>query len=408
MKTLLLYANYSSTSSYYNDWFDAFLSDRDLECDHLDICKADPDDLKKKIGNYQLIILLHSTTADSLTYLANFAPVLKNRNGIIGIFVGNEVNIPGASMQDKLNLIKEISPEYIFTQLLQETGEWLYESCDTSRVISIPHALNDRAFYPINSHKSRSIFAGVRSFKYGVHIGDEERTVFFEKTLDRLTKIGLSCDISFDPTRRLNRSEWSKFLNNCKITLATEAGSYYLEKNDGMVKEIQQYLLEKNSGNKILVKDDGLLKKTYMKMPKQIKEFVKYVYFKYNKFTNIRYENILDDDIDFSLIYNDIIKHHRRCPFYSKAISSRQFDAIGTRTCLMMLEGRYNDILEPDIHYIEVKKDFSNLDEAIEKAQSEKIVEEITSRTYAYVLENHLHRHRIDKIKNVIEKGPGG
>ena len=42
-----------------------------------------------------------------------------------------------------------------------------------------------------------------------------------------------------------------------------------------------------------------------------------------------------------------------------KALSSRHFEAIGTKTCQVLLEGSYNGILVPEVHYVGVKKDLT-------------------------------------------------
>ena len=43
-----------------------------------------------------------------------------------------------------------------------------------------------------------------------------------------------------------------------------------------------------------------------------------------------------------------------------------------------MFEGKYNDIFLPDVHYIPLKKDFSNIDEVIEKLKSDNFCKQIT------------------------------
>jgi hypothetical protein len=406
MKTLLLYANYASTSSYYDDWLDAFSQDPDLECDTLDICRIGAKSPLNNLQDYELIIALHSTTADSLSYLEGLVPRLLSRNGIFGVFVGNEVNLPGSPMGAKLELLQRLRPDYIFTQLLQETGEWLYEPCKPSRVFSVPHALNEKVFFPVKNYVERSKTVGVRSFQYGIHIGDEERTVFFKKVSGELDRRGLANDIDFDPTKRFARAEWAQFLNECKATLATEAGSYYLERDDRFVNLIQEYILSHRNNSKTrIVKHDSLLRRAYHTLPPKLKDAVKFFYFKYADRLNIKYEHLLSDERMFHQVYEEIIKEYPPCPLHSKAISSRQFDAIGTKTCLVMLEGRYNDILVPNEHYIEVKKDYSNLSEAIEKVCDQTYVERMTNEVYEYVKSRHLHRHRVESIKKLIEEG---
>ena len=42
-----------------------------------------------------------------------------------------------------------------------------------------------------------------------------------------------------------------------------------------------------------------------------------------------------------------------------RIISGRQIEAAGTRTVQILFEGRYDGYFLPDVHYIPLKKDFS-------------------------------------------------
>jgi hypothetical protein len=63
-------------------------------------------------------------------------------------------------------------------------------------------------------------------------------------------------------------------------------------------------------------------------------------------------------------------------------ISPRHLEACMTGTCQLLVEGRYNDILRPWRHYIPVKKDYSNIEEALDKIRDGGLIAEITSRAY--------------------------
>ena len=56
-----------------------------------------------------------------------------------------------------------------------------------------------------------------------------------------------------------------------------------------------------------------------------------------------------------------------------KAVSSRHFEPIGTKTCQVLIEGDYNGILSADRHYIAVRKDLSNINEAIRRLQGHRV-----------------------------------
>ena len=65
-----------------------------------------------------------------------------------------------------------------------------------------------------------------------------------------------------------------------------------------------------------------------------------------------------------------------------RALSPRHLEACATRTCQILVEGDYNGILQPGLHYLELKKDFSNIDDLLEVIKSDTRRAEITARAY--------------------------
>ena len=78
-----------------------------------------------------------------------------------------------------------------------------------------------------------------------------------------------------------------------------------------------------------------------------------------------------------------------------KGISSRHFEPMGTKTCQILLEGRYCDLIKPGVHYLSVKPDFSNFSEVIKEFCDEERRREITEHAYEHVMNAHTYRHRI-------------
>jgi hypothetical protein len=67
------------------------------------------------------------------------------------------------------------------------------------------------------------------------------------------------------------------------------------------------------------------------------------------------------------------------------AIGPRHLEAVITKTAQVLVEGRYSDVLQPEEHYIPVRRDFSNLDEALERLRDLEAVEAMTERAYREV-----------------------
>jgi hypothetical protein len=64
------------------------------------------------------------------------------------------------------------------------------------------------------------------------------------------------------------------------------------------------------------------------------------------------------------------------------AISPRHLEAVVTKTAQVLVEGRYSGVLEPERHYIPLRRDFSNLDEALGRLGDLEAVEAMTERAY--------------------------
>lgn len=349
MKIAVLYSNHTPLLSYNDDWLESFLNLKDLFIKKYNVLELSLFQSQRILFEYDYIVLLHSTNSNSFTLPKLYRlGCLNFRKAKIIYFVGNEYKL----MPEKINFAKINNIEYIVSQLPQDTAEWLYAKTN-SKIISLPHALNCNIFKPTKSFEERSIDIGNRSYEYPWYLGDVDRI----KTFDFLDKLNfnLILDISTDPSKRFKREEWANFLNNCKFTIASEAGSSYLERDDKTRNLVNEYI------NK-------------------------------NPYSN------------FENIYENFFQNYKGESINGKCISSRHFDAVGTKTCQILLEGRYNDILEPNIHYLELKKDFSNINEVIEKMKNPIHIKEIVDNAYEYVINNHTHKHRIKYLFSEVMK----
>jgi hypothetical protein len=64
------------------------------------------------------------------------------------------------------------------------------------------------------------------------------------------------------------------------------------------------------------------------------------------------------------------------------AISPRHFESVMTKTCQILVEGNYSGVLKADEHYIALKRDFSNLDEALSKLKDDSYIQAMIDRAY--------------------------
>jgi hypothetical protein len=76
------------------------------------------------------------------------------------------------------------------------------------------------------------------------------------------------------------------------------------------------------------------------------------------------------------------------------AISPRHFEAVMTQTCQVLVEGTYDGVLHPHIHYLPVRRDLSNLDEVLEAVKNRALVGELSQRAYKDVFESGRYTYR--------------
>ncbi len=328
--------------SYYHDWRDAF------ERNGFDILNLNANfvrGISRLCKRYEIIVIGYSMYYRlGRKRRVPLVMLLRANPGTKICFMENEYRF----LRDKVAFANSCGVDYITTQLPLDSARKIYGDIAKAEVISLPHALNPNVFKPEVSHYSRTVDVGTRSAEYPWYLGDNDRNralKFIQILKDRYS---FNLDVSSDINKRLTREEWAAFLNNAKCTIATEAGTSFLEKDDHSRDLVLAFLKE-------------------------------------------------NPNADFETVYNRFFKEYKN-PLSGKCISPRDFDAIGTKTCQILLEGRYNDILQPGKHYVELKKDFSNLDEVVEIIQDDAKRKLIVDTAYDFVMENHTHDHRVKDL----------
>lgn len=390
MKTLVLYSAYLGTrkASYYDDWLDAFLDFKAFEITTANIVppwlktvnpskyrnpegvllsrrvtpyrflyeayaraykpllsayiQSRPIGRRSEIGRYDLIILLHSTNADSMLALTMLEGVLKNRKGKLVMFVGNEYCL----MPEKIGFLNRVEADFVVCQLPEKAANWLYSDSRAGRVLCIPHGFNEKAYRPHTRTCERKIDIGFIGDRYSFAIGDTERTDIAHFFVN--AEFGLRTDIRIGEKLRIPRDRYVRFLNSVRATLGAESGTYYLEKTDETYKRVEAFLS-------------------------------------------------LRPQATFEEVYERFFKGYKN-PVSGKTISSRHFEPIGTKTCQVLLEGDYSGILKPNEHYIPLRKDYSNANEVLERLRDDSYVQRMVDDTYEFAMEGHTYRHRVREL----------
>jgi hypothetical protein len=394
IRILVLFARYTDKLAYFDDWLDALCQYPGFDAVAVDIVPSSAKThIRRALDAVDAVVMLHSTNGDGTVYAERHVPVLAQRRVPLVTFVGNEVNLPGSTISGKRRLFQAIRPEWIATQLLEEAGRYLFGDLASRGVVSIPHALNASVYRPRRRLDDRPIDIGSRVAKYLPHLGDDDRNRIADAFVRIGRERGLQTDISLE---RFNREGWANFLNLCKGTVSTEAGSWFIDKDDATVEAIRDYVRSETSG--ILVGHDSNLLMMAQKLPHWLRPAVK----KAVHALGFRHETVVNEARPLDDIHARFFAGKPRAPVYGKAASSRHFEAVGTKTCQIMFRGRFNDILAADRHYLALGHDFANLDDVLAKFSDLRERQTIVEQAHAHVMEAHTYAHRMHTLHELL------
>jgi Glycosyl transferases group 1 len=392
IQTIVLTVDYDTRSSYYLDWLDAFRTAPQFAITAFNLFhRGERRFARAAIETAELIVALHTCTADTLEFIRPMAGALQARRGRFVVFVGNEYNSPWVRLSEKRQFIADVGADIVGTQLLQEAGEWLYDGT-RARVVSLPHALNNSVFRREKDVADRGIDIGSRSARYPIFLGDKDRNQLTETFRELATFAGLAVDIDASGRLRLARAEWAAFLNDCRGTISSEAGSWFLEREDHTVLEIREFLRQRSRGR--VIRADSLAHALSRRLPYGAKEKLRSTL----KWLPIRHEAMDFSDAEFAEVQARFFEGRPHAPVYTKCVSSRHFDAAGTGTCQLLIRGRYNDVLVADEHYIPIDPDLGNSRDALARFLDAAERNRVANNAYSYVHDTQTYRHRVETL----------
>jgi hypothetical protein len=385
----IIEARYPYKMSYLDEWLKAWK----FVASKVQVFNALKDSemrgLRESLDRFDLIVILHSVTADSNKWLNDLNDILSKRNCPIILFVGNEYSNPWLSMEKRLQNIAKISPEVIATQLTQKSGEFLYAGLG-AKVVETPHALPLKQ-NSVDNRSNRSLDLGFRGFDYPWYLLDSDRNNIVEEVRAHYLSSMRSVDIS--KSERLDKSNWYDFLRRCKTTVASEGGSNFVFRTDDVWVEALSFL-ESISAKKYLSNDffgAKILRSLPTGVKSNLRSFGKFIG-KEQGATSVLPPEVLEEVLsrinvgDYEYVSG-------------KAITSRHLDAIYCGTWQILTPGDYNGILKSGTHYSvwDPTNPISVLLEVEEAINSNK-----PSDIYEELIEDNSYQSRIKKLLDTL------
>ena len=162
-------------------------------------------------------------------------------------------------------------------------------------------------------------------------------------------------DISTKPEDSILGEKWLDFIENCRFFVAVEGGASLLDKDGSIRKRVELYT-QKNP------------------------------------------------NASFQKVFNKYLKKYDNKINYFQ-LTPRIFEAISRKSCLILMEGYYNGILVPNKHYIPLKKDYSNIEEVLEKLDDKEYVKKIIEISYRDIILSgkYSYEQHMKEIYNSLE-----
>ena len=230
--------------------------------------------------------------------------------------------------------LEKVYPAYRFpaTEFLPTLTGYVPEDCSIERYAK---PLAERKF--AIAYRGRKLPA-----VYG-DLGQEKYRIGWEMKAFALMR-GLPVDIEVDDSKRIYGAGWYEFLGSSRATLGTESGANIFDFDGSLRQEIDRLLVEK-------------------------------------------------PEITYQEIRARVLAPHEGLVHMNR-ISPKVFEAIRLRTALILFEGSYSGVVQPDVHFIPLKKDFSNIDEVLEKLQDDNLLRVLTDRAYEDVVSSRKYAYK--------------
>jgi hypothetical protein len=188
---------------------------------------------------------------------------------------------------------------------------------------------------PIADRPLDVVYRG-RELLYRLGRGAREKSLIGEQMLAVARRHGLKVDISSKEESRIYKQGWIEFLMSGRATLGVEGGVTIFHFDDAIERATDRYL-EAHPG------------------------------------------------AGFEEVWQAVLAPHEGNVVH-RTITPKLFEAIATKTALVLYPGRYRGILQADRHYIPFERDGSNAAEVVAKIKDTAFLQDLVDRTHAELI----------------------
>jgi len=345
MKILILYDLFSTHTNTVFDHLDAFRKYSKYKYYYLHGAQVNP---SIDLNQFDTLIIHYSVRVAFNLIAKKFYKKIKDCKCNKILFVQDEYD----NTNVVINTIKDLNIGTVYTCVPKKNIFKVYpkELKKTTKFIETltGYSADIKELQPIKSNpiEERKIIVGYRGNDLPFYYGDlgQEKKNIAKKMKNECIKRSLKYDIEYERSKRIYGKKWLSFLKSCKATLGTESGSNLFD-------------------------FDNKIKNTFLKFEEA--------------FPNKEYESVRLS-----------VLGRKKEKKIMNQISPKIFEAISCKTALVLYEGSYSNIIKPNIHFIPLKKDFSNIEDVFEKLSDNSYLQFIVDRAYDHIIMSNRYSYR--------------
>ena len=337
MNVLILY---NSTQTFTNTVYEHVASFGDYSSHRVFYAHADPvAELNLDLKNFDAIGIHFSIRMPFDQVSTSVEKALKAFGGLKFLFIQDEYDFP----QRTWYWIRNLKINLVFTVVPEAGIETIYPKAEfpNTRFVTnltgyVPENLPQAQELPPPSE--RTLIVGYRGRPLPIRYGQLgiEKIAIGQIVKTYCDEHGVRNDIAWSEESRIYGPKWYDFVVSCRSMLGSESGSNVFDW-DGTLNHVIERYRSDNPG-------------------------------------------VLDDDV-----YKDVIRP-KEIDGLINQISPRIFEAIASRTVLVLFEGEYSGVIQAGEHFIPLSKDGSNIVDVIGLLKNDAYVDAMADRAWHEII----------------------
>ena len=345
MNVLILY---NSTQTFTNTVYEHLASFGDYSSHQVFYSHADPiSECNIDLENFDAIGIHFSIRMPFDQVSTSVEKALKAFSGLKFLFIQDEYDFPHRTWywirNLEINLVFTVVPE-AGIQTIYPKAEFPNTRFVTNLTGYVPESLTPAQDLPPPSE--RTLMVGYRGRPLPIRYGQLgiEKIAIGQIVKTYCDEHGVRNDIAWSEESRIYGPKWYDFVVSCRAMLGSESGSNVFDW-DGTLNHVIERYRSDNPG-------------------------------------------ALDDDV-----YKDVIRL-KEIDGLINQISPRVFEAIASRTVLVMFKGEYSGVIRAGEHFIELNKDGSNIADVIKLLNNDAYVDAMADRAWHDVIVSRKYSYK--------------